>query len=287
MTHSFSVEVAVEVGVEAATILNNIYFWNLKNLANDKLQDGLPYTYNSAKAFCELFPYFNEKKIYRLLKELEDNGYIVTGNFNKAAYDRTKWYCVTEKFLKLVGEENFKKSTDEKCEKDVPKKETPFPENGKSNVEIRENNTTDINPYISPDIKRTQCACEKEIGEKIKNNEYAYSVFNLLQEKKLPCAKDFIHFIMRDWRLALPLLRQHSLHSDEVLQAINNYAEVLHNKQSWWKSTQPFYNFCEKTILRFIPSAFNIDDYIDKNNATEGTVDRFGSEKIKLKRVEK
>ena len=286
MTHSFTVEVAVEVGVEAATILNNIYFWNLKNWANDKLQDDLPYTYNSAKAFCELFPYFNEKKIYRLLKELEDNGYIVTGNFNSSAYNRTKWYCVTEKFLNLIGVENFKKSTDEKSEKDLKKKETPFSKNGKSKFENSENNTTDIITDINTDGKHTQCAIENEIDNKIKNNEYAFQVFEKLKKNKILCSKDFTQFIMREWRIALPIIHNHGLHSDDVLKAIENYGEILAlGNKTWWKVKQPFYTWCEKNILRFLPSAFNIDDYIDRNTTTEGTIDRFGGKKIKLKRV--
>lgn len=93
----------MEVGVNAAIILEHIDFWCAKNKANDRnFNDGYYWTYNSTKAFKEIYPYMSEKVIRTALKRLVDGGYIVTGQYNERPYDRTKWYAVTEKGSALL-----------------------------------------------------------------------------------------------------------------------------------------------------------------------------------------
>lgn len=100
MEHSFDVETAIAHGVEKAVILKNLSFWVLKNFANRKhIHEGLCWTYNSQSAFSELFPYMSQQKIGRHLREMESEGLIRSGNFNKAGYDRTKWYTVPSLFI--------------------------------------------------------------------------------------------------------------------------------------------------------------------------------------------
>ncbi len=94
MTHSFNTEIAKEIGVNGAIIYDSISFWCAKNKANDKhFHDGKYWTYNSLKAFKELFPYLGIDQIKRALKKLEEKGYISSGEYNKIGYDRTKWYA--------------------------------------------------------------------------------------------------------------------------------------------------------------------------------------------------
>lgn len=95
-THSFSVGVAVELGVNAAILLQSIGYWCDKNKANGKHEhDGLYWTYNSTRAWGELYPYIGKSAITAALGKLEERGYIRTGNYNHSAYDRTKWYAIT------------------------------------------------------------------------------------------------------------------------------------------------------------------------------------------------
>lgn len=104
-SHSFDIETAIKYGVEKAILLQNLRFWLDKEFANKhrdqddhspKIQthNNIKYvwTYNSASAFGELFPYFSTRSISRWLKELEQAGEIISGCFNKSAYDKTKWY---------------------------------------------------------------------------------------------------------------------------------------------------------------------------------------------------
>jgi len=97
MKHSFDIEIAKKYGIEIAILLDNIIFWTAKNKANKKhFYDGKYWTYNSARAFTELFPYFNQIKIKRLLQSMKEENLIYVGNFNKNSYDRTK-VCIRKK----------------------------------------------------------------------------------------------------------------------------------------------------------------------------------------------
>lgn len=97
--HSFDPDIAQRVGVNAAVLYQNIVWWTQKNAANCRhFHDGRHWTYNSIKAFDALFPYLTQKQIRTALDRLEDEGLIMSGTFNKAGYDRTKWYCPTGQF---------------------------------------------------------------------------------------------------------------------------------------------------------------------------------------------
>lgn len=132
MTHSFDIKDAEAYGVNCAVILYNIRFWVAKNKANDKHNyDGKYWTYNSIKAFHELFPYLTEKQIRTALDKLVEVGVVQKGNYNENPYDRTSWYSTEVK------------CTRQKEEKDLPLKETPFAHEGESLI------GTDINTDIN------------------------------------------------------------------------------------------------------------------------------------------
>jgi hypothetical protein len=95
MEHHFNIEDAKKYGINAAVILNNLKFWIAKNKANNKhFHNGTYWTYNSIKAFSELFPYMSEKQIRTALENLEELGVIGKGNFNENKYDRSNWFCL-------------------------------------------------------------------------------------------------------------------------------------------------------------------------------------------------
>jgi len=109
---------------------------------------------------------------------------------------------------------------------------------------------------------------------------YAEIVYDLFSTHKLPCANSIVSFEMRDFRLALGAIQRLHLSSDEVIQAVKNYIEVVELKRkglTWWNSEQSFNAFCEKnTIMKFLPDYFKIEDfYKDKgadNAALEGKI---------------
>lgn len=120
MEHSFDIDIAKRYGIQPAILLKNIYFWIEKNRANDKnFYDGYYWTYNSKKAFAELFPYMTARQIEYALQKLIDDDLIITGNYNKLAYDRTLWYAITKKGYSIL----------QNCEMETTKNGDGIPEN--------------------------------------------------------------------------------------------------------------------------------------------------------------
>ena len=98
MQHSFDIDIAKEYGILEAILLNHMWFWIKKNEANDmNYFDGNYWTYNSTRAFNELFPYVSQRQIQNALNHLKEQEIILTGNYNKSAYDRTLWYAFSKK----------------------------------------------------------------------------------------------------------------------------------------------------------------------------------------------
>lgn len=131
--HSFYIEEAEKHGVEKAVILYNLRFWLEKNKANDSNEhDGYYWTYNTAEAFTKLFPYFSKHKVNRLLKQLEADGHVLTGCYNKKGYDRTKWYSLPEFSVKETSSQE----------------DTPFCKNAKCNLQNCEVHFAELqNPF--------------------------------------------------------------------------------------------------------------------------------------------
>jgi hypothetical protein len=99
--HNFSVDTAVELGVEKAIILQKFVEWRKLNAANGVNNfDGEYWFLVTREGFCTLFPYYNWSKIRRLLKPLEEEDYVKT-----AEYNGMRWYTVTLKTMALVNGE--------------------------------------------------------------------------------------------------------------------------------------------------------------------------------------
>jgi hypothetical protein len=95
--HHFKVRDAKRYGITEAILLYNLKFWIAKNKASGKhFYKGRTWTYNSYKAFSELFQYLSESQIKRALASLVEQGAILKGNFNKKRYDRTNWYALAD-----------------------------------------------------------------------------------------------------------------------------------------------------------------------------------------------
>ena len=148
MKHIFDVDIATEYGINAAILFENICYWVKLNEANEtNFFDGDFWTYNSVKAFGELFPYLSKRQIETALSKLIENGVIKTGNYNKFAYDRTLWYALTQKG-KCISHFGVM---------DNPEKENALPQN-----------VTPI-PYINADINSVN---KQQIKKERKSNSY-------------------------------------------------------------------------------------------------------------------
>ena len=156
MKYVFDAEVAEICGVDGAVMLHNLQFWIEKNEANNKhFYDGRYWTYNSMKAFAQLFPFWSERQINRILTNLENDGYIITGNYNKVAYDRTKWYAITEMGYSILqnGDFHFTKQSNgnDQTVEPIPDINTDINTNNKPGIISKEDVQTVITKWNSID----------------------------------------------------------------------------------------------------------------------------------------
>ncbi len=96
--------VAARYGFEEAVFLHSLMFWYRTNRANDRnFRDGRWWTYNTIKAFEDIFPWWSAKQIRRIADSCREQGALVTGNYNQDRRDRTVWYSPGDELLALYG----------------------------------------------------------------------------------------------------------------------------------------------------------------------------------------
>lgn len=138
MNYNFDIAIAQELGVSAAIVVQNLQFWIKKNEANDKhFHDGRYWTFNSMKAWHELFPFWTERQIRKILDDLVDKKIIIKGNYNEMKYDRTLWYAFTDYGITIL----------QTCQM----KETTLSIQSDRNVEPIPDINTDINTDVNTD----------------------------------------------------------------------------------------------------------------------------------------
>jgi hypothetical protein len=104
-THSFDVPIATAIGIDKAIILKEIAGWCR---VNEKKQQNIffdcAWTYNPARAYALHFPYMGEKKVERLMLELEKSGCIFGAKFHTKRGNQTKSHCVNWELYNLMLE---------------------------------------------------------------------------------------------------------------------------------------------------------------------------------------
>ena len=248
MIHSFDIEIAKEYGITEAILLNNIYFWIEKNKANNQnFYDEHYWTYNSKKAFTELFPYLTERQIEYALKKLVNEGLIITGNYNKSAYDRTLWYAITKKgysILQNCGMETTKllNRTHEIVE--------PIPD---INTDI---NTDNINTSKSDDVGRenppSDESSEKEAGI-IDNFETLWKLYPKKEGKN----QAYNHY--RAWLKGRKFAgKTKKLTREQMWYAITEYAKKVKTwDRQYIKDGSTFFN---NAIYEYAPSLEEVEE---------------------------
>ena len=82
---------AVDAGLNEAIILQQCHYW-LK--MSNNVHDGYKWIYNSYPKWQKQFPFWSISTIRRAITNLEKEGYLIVGNYNKAGFDNTKWYRI-------------------------------------------------------------------------------------------------------------------------------------------------------------------------------------------------
>lgn len=143
---------AVKIGLNEAIILQQVHYWLLKS---NNIRDGYKWVYNSYSEWNKQFPFFSRNTMIRAFNSLEKQGLLITANYNKAGFDKTKWYRID--YEKLVG----KRSTQNGYTSN-PKWVDGNTQNEQTNTNRLPENTTEINNKHSASHSNAQCVSQLE-----------------------------------------------------------------------------------------------------------------------------
>ena len=97
MKHTFNIDIARKYGVNCAIVLDHFAHWIAYNkIRGVNLKEERHWTYNSISDLLQVFDYLTRDQIRYAIKKLVDSEVLVEGNFNKYAFDRTKWYAMKD-----------------------------------------------------------------------------------------------------------------------------------------------------------------------------------------------
>lgn len=249
MQHNFDVELAKEYGILEAILIQNIYFWIEKNKANNKhFYDGRYWTYNSRKAFSEMFPYASEKQIRRALEKLETLNILITGNYNKQWSDRTLWYSFSDIGLSIVQQRQMQlsKKANDKCLNG----QMTNAQEGKAipyiNTDI---NTDNITPYNPPKGESENLSTLKNEEEQNEIDKYNFEIMWDEYPRKEGRTKAFGYF--KQWVRGRKINGKTIKLTDmQIYDAVRAYAKE--KKYTETKYIQQGSTFFNTTILDYV-----------------------------------
>ncbi|MCG2167718.1 DnaD domain protein [Staphylococcus epidermidis] len=99
---------ASEIGLNEAIVLQQMHYWLKKSNHN---YDGRRWIYNSFPEWQKHFPFWSVMTIKRAVYSLEKQNLLYVGNYNKAKFDKTKWYSINYEKLEGMKRPSYQNDT--------------------------------------------------------------------------------------------------------------------------------------------------------------------------------
>lgn len=184
----FDRTLAREIGDRHATVLQQVHYWievNRKKKNKEVYKDGYYWTYRSIKKWHEEeFDYLSFSTVRRTFDDLIEDGYLITGEYNKFGADRTKWYRVNKDkisklYEKITNEKHLSNTTNANAQNEqmemskmssseMLKMSQPIQENNKrlnkENISSHQSNNNII--YVNQNEKVNELNDSKNINDK-------------------------------------------------------------------------------------------------------------------------
>lgn len=185
----FDRTLAREIGDRHATVLQQVHYWievNRKKKNKEVYKDGYYWTYRSIKKWHEEeFDYLSFSTVRRTFDDLIEDGYLITGEYNKFGADRTKWYRVNKDkisklYEKITNEKHLSNMTNANAQNEqmemskmssseMLKMSQPIQENNKrlnkENISSHQSNNNNI-IYVNQNEKVNELNDSKNINDK-------------------------------------------------------------------------------------------------------------------------
>lgn len=166
---------AVKVGLNKAIVLQQFHYWLQRS---NNIRDGYKWIYNSFPNWNKQFPFWGLNTLKRAVNGLEKDGYLITANYNKAGFDRTKWYRID--YSKL----NMSRPSTQNGSKNGSEWDDVTAQNGSTNTNRLPETTTETTKEnsaavaapssIESDFEEVWSAYPNKKGKKQAFNHYKY-----------------------------------------------------------------------------------------------------------------
>lgn len=157
---------AKKIGVNESLFICQLWYWMQRS---DNVRNDRRWVYKTLKEWMAEHPYWAKNTVRRTIKNLEEAGIVLSGEFNKFKQDRTKWYTIE------LNHECF--STDHVPNMGMPapaqNDQLHVPNVDKSNHKIttEEEKITEISPKAKT---VDSIAAEQGLGSPSESNNYEF-----------------------------------------------------------------------------------------------------------------
>jgi len=222
---------ATEIGLNESIVLQQMHYWLKKSNHN---YDGRHWIYNSFPEWQKHFPFWSVMTIKRAVYSLEKQNLLYVGNYNKAKFDKTKWYSINYEKLEGMKRPSYQNDTTSVS---------------KRNDGVYQNDTTNTRDYTETYSERDRDDVS-HVFKYISNNlEIIQSPLKAQQLEE--AIKDFKDNKLEIVTVATDYCRENS-------KGVNYLIKVLENWSKYGVNTK------EKAISKIKPRNNKEDDYLAK-----------------------
>lgn len=155
------VTLAKALTVNKAMFIQQLYYWMKVNEQKDKMfKDDRYWVRSTLDEWNERdFPFWCRDTLYRVVKELENQGIVISDNYNKIGFDRTKWYSLDLDRLNEIVNQTIQTTKDNQ---NNAKKD-----NTNKNIDTEDNIDFDI--LLENDTSKDESTKDKDDKQEVNN----------------------------------------------------------------------------------------------------------------------
>lgn len=181
-------------GIREALFIQQIHYWcEINKTKDNNLKEDQYWTYNTDEDWSKELK-FSAKTIFNMRKKLKKKNVLITGNFNRATFDKTIWYRLNYERIEEIIQQNQPNcknydTVSQKLQDDVAKIINPIPDTSSdtSSKNTHNNNAFFISEkrlYKKIDLESDSFSICDNDSEEMKLTKAIYYYFILYKKKK-------------------------------------------------------------------------------------------------------
>ncbi|WP_141060870.1 replication protein [Staphylococcus aureus] len=164
------------IGLNEAIVLQQIHYW----LNNSKHKyDGKTWIFNSYPEWQKQFPFWSLITIKRTIYSLEKQNLLLIGNYNKAKFDKTKWYTINYQTIEGMIRPSYQNDTT-----NVSKRDDGVYQNDPTNtIDYTETSSETTSNNSATDVTHEQFEEWWKLYDKKKDKKMSFTKFKSCLKK--------------------------------------------------------------------------------------------------------